>query len=151
MTEIEELRTRVEALEATQHAHVDTSHLSKEERDQILQELAKPARVFAVEEVAPIVVPTTRLHSYSIGPAKLLDELGKGHTLVSTEAASAETQPTGSLVERVANALYDVPLDSKVEARAAILAVAAAALQMHPDKNLTWERVALWLEMESNR
>ena len=59
MTEIEELRARVEWLEATQHAHIDTSHLSKEERDQILQELAKPARVFATAEVAPIVVPSS--------------------------------------------------------------------------------------------
>jgi hypothetical protein len=36
-----------------------------------------------------------------------------------------QDDPSGSLVERVANALYDVPLDSKVEARAAILEVAA--------------------------
>jgi hypothetical protein len=35
------------------------------------------------------------------------------------------SSPAGSLVERVADALYDVPLDSKVEARAAILEVAA--------------------------
>jgi hypothetical protein len=34
---------------------------------------------------------------------------------------------------------------------AAIREVAAAALQMHPDKNLTWERVALWLEQEADR
>ena len=36
-----ELRARVEALEATQHAHVDTSQLSEARREQIRQELAK--------------------------------------------------------------------------------------------------------------
>jgi hypothetical protein len=53
MTEIEELRARVEFLEATQHAHIDTSRLSDEERNQIRQDLARPARVFAAAEVAP--------------------------------------------------------------------------------------------------
>jgi len=38
-----ELRARIEALEAAQHAHVDTSHLTKAEREQILEELARPA------------------------------------------------------------------------------------------------------------
>ena len=36
-------------------------------------------------------------------------------------------------------------------ARAAIRAMAAAALQMCGEPNLTWERVALWLEREANR
>jgi hypothetical protein len=34
---------RVEALEAAQHAHADLSHLSDAEREQVAQELAKPA------------------------------------------------------------------------------------------------------------
>ena len=38
-----ELAARIEALEATQHAHVDLSHLSDAEREQVAQELAKPA------------------------------------------------------------------------------------------------------------
>jgi hypothetical protein len=38
-----ELRARVEALEATQHAHIDTSHLTDAERKQIREELARPA------------------------------------------------------------------------------------------------------------
>jgi hypothetical protein len=41
-------------------------------------------------------VPTTRLYSYSVGPAKPLDELGQGHTLVSPEPASAEARPAAS-------------------------------------------------------
>lgn len=52
------LVARVELLEATQHAHIDTSRL-RVERDQIRQDLAKPARVFATAEVAPIVVPSS--------------------------------------------------------------------------------------------
>jgi hypothetical protein len=50
IVELRELRARVELLEATQHAHIDTSRpsrLSDEERDQIRQDLANPARVFA--------------------------------------------------------------------------------------------------------
>jgi hypothetical protein len=64
-----ELRTRVEALEATQHAHVDTSSLwqpvrsitplngdpSKRLPD---PQPGKQPRVFAADEVAPIVVPS---------------------------------------------------------------------------------------------
>jgi hypothetical protein len=57
-----------------------------------------------------------------------------------------------ALVERVQDAIdkarpdYDTGL-----ARAAIRAMAAAALQMCGEPNLTWERVALWLEREANR
>jgi hypothetical protein len=43
--------------------------------------------------------------------------------MAELRAASAEVRPAG-LVERVANALYDVPFDSRVEARAAIREVA---------------------------
>ena len=66
----------------------------------------------------------------------------------------APSSPADSLLDRVAKALYDAPSNHegwRSEARAAILEVAAAALQMHPDKNLTWERVALWLEQEANQ
>jgi len=118
---------RIELLEATQHAHVDTSRLSETERERIRQELSQPAAwqllKIATETTcgtAPIVVPSP---------------------------------PAGSLVERVGNRMPLLP-DGRVDdasARAAILEVAAAALQMHSDKNLTWERVALWLEQEANR
>jgi hypothetical protein len=46
-----ELRDRIEALEATQHAHVDLSHLSDAEQEKILNLLANPSR-FEVLEVA---------------------------------------------------------------------------------------------------
>jgi hypothetical protein len=116
-----ELRARVEALEATQHAHVDTSRLSETVRERIGQELSWPAAwqplKIATETTygtAPIVVPS----------------------------------PAGSVVERVMDELGHY---GDGAARAAILEVAVAALQMHPDKNLTWERVALWLQQEANR
>ncbi len=38
-----ELRARIEALEAPQHAHADLSHLSDAEREQMAQELVKPS------------------------------------------------------------------------------------------------------------
>jgi hypothetical protein len=63
-----ELRSRVEALEAAQRYQFRS----------------------ATEKA-----PTTRLYSYSVGPAKPLDELGQGHTLVSPDPASAEARPAG--------------------------------------------------------
>jgi hypothetical protein len=84
--------------------------------------------------------------------------------MAELRAASAEARPAGGLVERVAAAMRRVPnCDDETwetEARAAIREVAAAVLQMDPDKNLTqkgihelssWERVALWLEQEASR
>jgi hypothetical protein len=60
-----------------------------------------------------------------------------------------------ALVERVADAIAAQATSAGIvndrPARAALRVVADAALQMHPDKNLTWERVALWLEQEANR
>jgi len=128
-----ELRCRIEALEATQHAHTDLSHLSDAEREQVAQELAKPARVFTAKEVAPIVAPATR--------ARFISEV--------FQAASAEARPAG-LVERVANALYDVPLDSRVEARAAIREV-ASWIRDNPGPNSAWSAVARDLMDEADR
>jgi hypothetical protein len=63
--------------------------------------------------------------------------------------------PAGSLVERVADAIAAQATSAGIvndrPARAALCVVADAALQMHPDKNLTWERVALWLAQEASR
>ncbi len=82
-TALLELRSRIEALEATQHAHADVSRLSDAEREQVTQELAKPVRVFTAKEVAPIVAPATRV--------RFISEV--------FQAASAEARPAG-LVER---------------------------------------------------
>ena len=59
-----ELRSRVETLEATQQP-----------------------RTFTAQKVAPIVAPTTRLHSYKIGEAEPIEDWGKDHTLVNPEPA----------------------------------------------------------------
>jgi len=99
-----ELRCRIEALEATQHAHTDLSHLSDAEREQVTQELAKPVRVFTAKEVAPIVAPATRV--------RFISEV--------FQAASAEARP-GGLVEMVMHAGGMGLTDS---ARAAIREVA---------------------------
>jgi hypothetical protein len=110
-----ELRARVEALEATQHAHADLSRLSDAEREQVTQELAKPVRVFTAKEVAPIVAPATRV--------RFISEV--------FQAASAEAQPAGGLVERVAEGIAaadDEGLTNMTwnhHARAAIREVAA--------------------------
>jgi len=104
-----ELRARVELLEATQHAHIDTSRLSDDERDQICQDLARPARVFATAEVAPVVMPTVK---------------------------ESLTDPAGSLLDRVAQAIYDAPDTHegwRSEARAAILEVAAWLVEQAPE------------------
>jgi hypothetical protein len=64
---------RIEALESTQHAHVDTSHLSDAEREQVAQELAKPAAC------QPLEVETT----YGSGDAqRIAQELLKPRAMV---------------------------------------------------------------------
>jgi hypothetical protein len=53
-----ELRARVEALEATQHAHVDLSGVPESERQQMLDSLRTPARIelLPLEQDRPQVV-----------------------------------------------------------------------------------------------
>jgi hypothetical protein len=176
MTEIEELRTRVEALEATKYAH-RPSHLTDAERDRICQGLSRPATwqplKIATETTygtAPIVVPSPAgllvervatdaelcqvyndAPEHGFGPAlRAVYDLGRQHA-----AAPIRSGPESPLVERVADAIAAQATSAGIvndrPARAAILEVAAAALQMHPDKNLTWERVAMWLEQEANQ
>jgi hypothetical protein len=65
--------------------------------------------------------------------------------------------PAGGLVKRVAHLLAMRFSESRPGTDCTPFAcdvlreVAAAAEQMAPDKNLTWERVRLWLEVEANR
>ena len=73
-----ELLHRVQALEATQHAHVDLSHLSDAERERMLKSIANPCRFEALEAAAT----EAQLNH----PAK----------------------PDSSLVEQVTDALVDV-------------------------------------------
>jgi len=81
-----ELRDRIETLEATQHAHVGTSHLTEAEREQIQEELARPATF------AELLMPPP----HTITPIR---------TFTATEAAPfvAPSSPANSLVDRVAS------------------------------------------------
>jgi hypothetical protein len=85
----------------------------------------------------------------TLGPDDLVELVSDVEQKPKPDAA-----PNGSLVERVATICAsgsgDEPEVWDNEARAIIRDLAAAALQMAPDKNLTWERVALWLEREAN-
>jgi len=112
-----ELRARVEALEATQHAHADTSRLSDEEIRTVVEEISKPGRW------QPLRQPSRATIAECGGPCEqgfqhcdcgLLKQLNPGPA------------PTDSLVERVANILDpDDPICARGTARAAIRAVAA--------------------------
>jgi hypothetical protein len=108
-----ELRDRIEALEATQHAHADLSRLSDAEREQVTQELAKPAawRPLDIETTygseaaadaaqilrAPIVVEGTFEHGGETYRFKAKPE--RVDAMTELRAASAEARPAG-LVER---------------------------------------------------
>jgi hypothetical protein len=77
--------------------------------------------------------------------------------MAELRAASAEAR-TGGLVERVANAIYNVPHDSAAEARAAIREVAAASADENPFDSLNeaaehhgWDAAVGWLEQEADR
>jgi hypothetical protein len=66
-------------------------------------------------------------------------------------SATAPPAPAGGLMERLGDVWNEgKPLDPAAR-RAAIREIAAATDQMAPDRNLTWERVALWLEREANQ
>jgi hypothetical protein len=153
------IRTRVEALEAQQRP----PHQDKLDRLIALD---------AADDGEPIVAPSPTgslvervatdaelCKVYNDAPAQVrpairaVYDLGRQHAAAPTRPGPAGSAPDTdaqqlTLVERVTDGL---PCQDACQARAAILLMADAALQMHPDKNLTWERVALWLEVEANR
>jgi hypothetical protein len=141
-----ELRARIEALEATQHAHADLSRLSDAEREQIYAEMAKPAawRPLDIETTygtapttttaqqilrAPMVVEGTFEHGGETYRFKAKPE--RDAPMAELRAASAEARPAGGLVERVAQGIAaadDEGLTNMTwnyHARAAIREVAA--------------------------
>jgi hypothetical protein len=138
--QIQSLRARVEALEADQLAHrVQSGTLTSAERAEL-------------GVVTRVQLEAAMLRSASDARQAAMDEL---------RAASAEARPTvkesltdgGSLLEMVANAIYNVPHDSAAEARAAIREVAAALLEWHDSDQLVhtaWE-AAKWLQREADR
>jgi len=111
-----ELRCRIEALEATQHAHADVSRLSDAEREQVAQELAKPAawRPLDIETTcgteaatataqqilrAPMMVEGTFEHGGETYRFKAKPE--RADAMAELRAASAEARPAKVLVVRV--------------------------------------------------
>jgi hypothetical protein len=86
-----ELRARIEALEATQHAHVDTSHLTEAERKQIREELARPATF------AELLMPPPR--TTTTVPLFTAEEVAR---IVAPTVKDSLTDPAGSLVDRTA-------------------------------------------------
>ena len=107
-----ELRARIELLEATQHAHVDTSRLSETAREQIGQELSRPAAW------QPLKIATETTY-------------GTAPIVLPNSSASLTSSPAGSLLERVQAVCDDKPLGH--EARAAILEVAAWLVEQAPE------------------
>jgi hypothetical protein len=108
-----ELRSRIEALEATQHVHADVLRLSDAERERLTQELAKLAAVRPLETEttygseaaadavqilrAPMVVEGTFDHG---GETYRL----KANATPERDPATTEHRP-GGLVERVTSVL----------------------------------------------
>jgi hypothetical protein len=115
-----ELRDRIEALEAAQHAHVDTSHLTDAERKQIREELARPATF------AELLMPPPR--TTTTAPLFTAEEVAR---IVAPTVKESLTDPAGSPVERVQAVCDDKPLGH--EARAAILQVAAWLVEQAPE------------------
>jgi hypothetical protein len=70
--------------------------------------------------------------------------------MAELRAANAEAQP-GSLVERVANAIYNVPHDSAAEARAAIREVAKWLRVLPGWEESTMNAIANIIEQEADR
>jgi len=99
---------RLSQLEATQHAHVDTSRLSETVRERIRQELSSPAAW------QPLKIATETTY-------------GTAPIVAPNSSASLTSSPAGSLLDRVAQAIYDAPNTHegwRSKARAAILEVA---------------------------
>jgi hypothetical protein len=139
-----ELRARVEALEVGQQPPQDKlDRLIALDRDDPAGSLVE--RIATDADLCQVYNEKTTLRA--------VYDLGREHGAAPTQPGPAGSAPDTdarqlTLVERVTDGL---PCRDADQARAALRVVADAALQMHPDKNLTWERVALWLEQEANR
>jgi hypothetical protein len=162
-----ELRARIEALEATQHAHADVSRLSDAEREQVTQELAKPAawRPLDIETTcgteaaiataqrilrAPIVVEGTFEHGGETYRFKAKPE--RESAMTELRAASAEARPAERLWERMEKAgqreLDDNPHAEQAEFYEAMIREVAAWLREADDYSAdAW---ADMLEREAN-
>jgi len=120
-TDYRALLHRIELLEATQHAHLDTSRMSETERERIRQELSQPAAL--------------QPHQDKMDRLIALDAADDGEPIVMPSVKDSLTVPAGSPVERVGNRMPLLP-DGRVDgasARAAILEVAAWLVEQAPE------------------
>jgi hypothetical protein len=156
------------AAEARDAVMATLSHLSDAEREQVAQELASPAAwrplnietTYGSEHAADsvqmthprMVVEGTFNHGGETYRYKANATPERDPAMTELRAASAEAQPAGGLVERVAGSIWKT-CDLGIEARAAIREVAAwlrendSECQMGGDAAATAEL----LEQEANR
>lgn len=154
-----EIEARIEALEATQHAHADVSRLSDAEQDRLAQELAKPAAL------RPLKIETTYGSEPAADAAQILSPRmvvegtceydGKTYRFKVNPERDDQPAPvrsTGSLVERLANLLDpDDPICARGTARAAIREVAKWLRSEYPKREGYGLLQANVLEQEANR
>ena len=116
LTDLIELRDRIQLLEATQHAHIEAKAAEAGARCAVEQLRSKPG------SWQPLKVETTYgsdasipklsehrapdewlLHSYKVGPAEPVEDWGKGFTQVRTPdpAAGAQVGRSSAAVDRV--------------------------------------------------
>ena len=162
-TLLHDLLARVAKLEEEQRDLFNCHHFVIKAITERLEKLEAQANHFGgINKMVPPPVATNKeLHAIWRGPCSLRESLraiynlGIEHGQARSREVAEPAPVAGELVERVAMAIHpDRCADPNLylhEARAAILEVAASALRMHPDKNLTWERVSLWLEQEAGR
>jgi hypothetical protein len=101
-----ELCDRIAALEVTQHAHADASRMSDAERERFYAELAKPARIEALDANQP--------HQQ--------DKLDR---LIALDRSDPAPAPAGGLVAKVTDAVvYGIEISDQRGAIDAIHAVA---------------------------
>lgn len=135
---------RIMALEATEHAHADTSQLSDEERRTASEELSKPG----------LWQPLRTEITY--GDANAHAQALVRHLSMDQAAPSPSPAPTDSLVKRVADAIAAESTSAGIvndrPARAAIREVAAALIDWHDSDQVVrtaWE-AGKWLEREAD-
>jgi hypothetical protein len=146
---------RVEALEATQHAHADVSHLSDAEREQVTQESAMTelpaaraeARHGVVERDPECVANWPDCYEGGYDPSCC--RFPKSCSCEVGNSSAGLTSSPGGLVERVAKEIASAGgFGGSREARAAIREVAAWLRRTFPEMRTTPQGVATTLEDE---
>ena len=151
-----ELRSRVELLEATQHAHLDGSQLSEAEREA----QKEPGRVVAGQPEPPTLATDDDLRDvFDEGPGTVVDgfrdiyDLGRQH---GARAAAIEADnATAATVAEIRSSLFNTPAQP---APAGGL-VERLAWIIEPDDPLVWRgtcglilrEVAAWLREREGR